>query len=37
VVSASPEYQLLFGTDDPETAIYHHQNHHTYSHSDRVN
>ena len=37
VVSATPEYQSLFGTDDMETAIYHHQDHHAYSHSDRVN
>ncbi len=37
VVSATPEYQSLFGTDDLETAIYHHQDHHEYSHSDRVN
>ena len=37
VVSASPEYQSLFGTDDLETAVYHHQSHHAYSHSDRIN
>ncbi len=37
VVSATPEYQSLFGTDDMETAIYHHQDHHAFSHSDRVN
>ena len=37
VVSATPEYRSLFGTDDMETAIYHHQDHHAYSHSDRVN
>ena len=37
VVSATPEYQSLFGTDDLETAIYHHQDHHEFSHDDRVN
>ena len=37
VVSATPEYQSLFGTDDLETAIYHHQDHHAYSHDDRLN
>ena len=37
VVSATPEYQSLFGTDDLETAIYHHQDHHAYSHNDSVN
>ena len=37
VVSTSPAYQSLFGSDDAETAIYHHQDHHHYSHSDRVN
>ncbi len=36
VVSASPEYQSLFGSDELETAIYHHKNHHAYSHDDRV-
>ena len=25
------------GADDLETAIYHHRNHHAYSHSDRGN
>ncbi|MEM7563288.1 MAG: metal ABC transporter ATP-binding protein [Pseudomonadota bacterium] len=37
VVSASAEYQSLFGTGDLETAIYHHQDHHAYSHSENVN
>ncbi len=37
VVSASPEYQSLFDLDDLETAVYHHQDHHAYSHDDRVN
>lgn len=36
VVSATPEYQSLFGTDELETAIYHHQDHHAYSHSNGV-
>ena len=33
VVSASPAYQSLFGSDDTETALYHHHGHHSYSHS----
>ncbi len=37
VVSASPEYQSLFDLDDLETAVYHHHDHHSFSHSDRVN
>ena len=37
VISASPEYQSLFGIDDPETAIYHHQSHHACSHNESVN
>ena len=37
VVSASHEYQSLFDLDDLETAVYHHHDHHSYSHNDRVN
>ncbi|MDJ0776852.1 MAG: metal ABC transporter ATP-binding protein [Gammaproteobacteria bacterium] len=37
VVSASPEYQSLFDLDDMETAVYHHHDHHSYSHNNRVN
>ena len=37
VVSASAEYKSLFDLDDLETAVYHHHDHHSYSHSDRVN
>jgi zinc transport system ATP-binding protein len=36
VVSASPEYQSLFGLDDLETAVYGHHDHHAYSHSESV-
>ena len=33
-VSASPAFQSLFGSDEPETAIYRHHGHHSYSHND---
>ena len=36
VVSASPEYQSLFGLDDLETAIYRHHDHHAYGHGESV-
>ena len=35
IVSASSEYQSLFGLDDPETAVYRHHGHHAYTHSER--
>ncbi len=34
VVSASPAYRSLFDLDEMETAIYHHKDHHSYSHGE---
>lgn len=36
VVSTSPEYQALFALDYEEEAIYLHQNHHPYSHTEEI-
>jgi len=37
VVGVSPEYRTLFGLDKDEAALYLHQNHHEYGHSELEN